>query len=497
MRSWLRWRSDRTAQLLIIILFLSHLPFIISDPDKEISFSRGPFTDEGLNTIQVRNLINHGYLSFKECDNLLKTPLLAITLALPFLVFGTKLIVARLTILILVLLALFILFRKKPFSGFLLILIPVLFFKYQVFQFSHFSMAEMLAASSILTGIFFLWKAYQPFSREKDGFFASILAAVFVSMAYFFKIQFLYIIPLLPVMAIERAIFARGLSYRSRMGNGLLIATVTILLLVIYILAWYLPFKGTYDYMMAHQSGGLEISRNSIRIVGFNIVYFLFSSDNIYFTITFIACVIIGTILLFRKVSGSYPLLFKSSLIWFLLESHKLLMVYWPTRYQVSMYVAMGLLIAVVFYELINNGELYGQRIRLKRPVQAIVFACIAVLFIFNLVSYFKTLDRREYVIRDTNHYLAETLNEEDIAIGAWAPSLTWDAKCKSFPVWGGFLNDVDPIGKFHPRVVISEPDEQDSEQAYKKQVIDLKSISDSTRTFPLGQWVVNVYWLH
>ena len=156
MRSWPKWRSDRAAQLLIIILLLSHLPFITADPDRDISFSRGPFTDEGLNTIQVRNFINHGYLSLEECDNLLKTPLFGLTEGITMFIFGTDLAVGRLTVSILLVLALFFLSGKKPFSGLILLAVPLLFMKYPVFHFSHFSLAEAPAVATILLGVYFL-----------------------------------------------------------------------------------------------------------------------------------------------------------------------------------------------------------------------------------------------------------------------------------------------------------------------------------------------------
>lgn len=496
MRSWQRWRSDRIAYILIIILFFSHLPFISSDPDRFISFSRGPFTDEGLNTVQVRNLVDHGYLSFSECDNLLKTPMLSATLALPFLVFGTHLSVARLTILVIVLLILLWLSREKPFSGIALILVPLLFFKYQVFQFSHFSLAEMPAALFILAGVFFLFRAYRPFGRERNGHIDSIFAAFFISLAYYFKIQFFYIVLLAPLIAMERAFWGRSLSRRARLGNGLAIIGTTLTMALIYLLAWYLPNKETYDFMMVHQSGGISIGADSIRTIGFNVVHFLLSDINLPFTLIFLACVATGFFLSSRSNSGSFRLLFTPALLWFLLESHKLLMVYWPTRYQVSMYVAMGLLIAVVFHELITGGELFRNKKSMSAAVRIVLLVLIGILTVTNLSNYFKTLERREFTLREANRYLADHLDKDDLVIGAWAPSLTWESGSRSFPVWGGFLNDADPLVKYSPRVVVSEPDEQDSEQAYSRQGIDLKAISDSIRSYPAGNWIVNIYWL-
>ena len=113
--------------IMMALLFAAHLPFLQADPDIHISFSRGPFTDEGLNTIQVRNWVNHGQLDLAECDNLLKTPLLGLPLALTYKLFGATLAVSRLHVMVLVLIALIIFGSDPKNRGIVLILIPVTF----------------------------------------------------------------------------------------------------------------------------------------------------------------------------------------------------------------------------------------------------------------------------------------------------------------------------------------------------------------------------------
>jgi len=99
-------RTQLLAIASIVLLFILHLPFLHADPDYNLSIGRDAFTDEGLNTSQLRNYINHGYLSFDECDNLVKTPLFNLVLFLPLKIFATHLMVARLTILLLLILSL-------------------------------------------------------------------------------------------------------------------------------------------------------------------------------------------------------------------------------------------------------------------------------------------------------------------------------------------------------------------------------------------------------
>ena len=495
MRSWLKWRSDRVILPVILLLFLSHLPFLSADPDSNISFSRGPFTDEGLNTIQVRNLINHGYLSLEECDNLLKTPLFGTLVGLPMSVFGTRLWISRLTVLVFLTLTLLLLSRSGVFSRLLLLAVPVLFFKYQVFHFSHFSLAEASAIAAILAGIYFLYRAYTPFRSEKQYIRNTLLAGALLSLAWYFKIQFIYILALGPLVAVERAFFARKLSPRIRWLNGLILSGTTVMFLLAYLLAWYLPNKEIYDHMMAYQSGTFSLGPKTWEYIRFNTTHYMLTEVNRVFSATFLVSLALGIFFLTRKSSSHFPVLFSATLIWFLLEFHKLTMVYLPTRYQVSLFAAMGMLIAVVLLELFQ-GESLSRTGPWKPAMRSAVAIWVSVFFFLNMLDYAAALENRTYSLREANRYLASTLEKEDKAIGAWAPSLTWDAGCISFPVWGGFLNDEEPIERFRPTAVISEPDEQDSEQAYKKQGIDLAAVSDSVKTFRIGSWKVSVFWI-
>jgi hypothetical protein len=146
--------------LLLIIVFISHLPFSHADPDICLSTSRDAFTDEGLNTSQLRNYINHGYLDFTECDNLVKTPFFNAVLFLPLKIFDTHLLVARLAILFITFLVLFLLSGNYVFRHLILILAPTTLLQYYVFQYSHFSLSEMLSIDCIFTAVFFLYRFF-------------------------------------------------------------------------------------------------------------------------------------------------------------------------------------------------------------------------------------------------------------------------------------------------------------------------------------------------
>ena len=106
-------------------------------------------------------------------------------------------------------------------------------------------------------------------------------------------------------------------------------------------------------------------------------------------------------------------------------------------------------------------------------------------------------MNNRQYTIRETNKYVACSAGKDDVIIGAWAPSLTWESKSRAIPVWNNFLNYEDPVRRFNPKAIIAETDEQDSEQAYKNQGIDIRNISDSARTVKIGHWNLGIYWVN
>src|SRR5438552_358421 len=129
------------ATISIALLFLLHLPFLNADPDYFLSDSRDAFTDEGLNTSQLRNYINHNYLDLSECDNLVKTPLFNLLLYLPLKLFGTHLFIARLTILLLLIASLIFISCQEYFSRLTILLIATTLIQYYVFQYSHYSLS--------------------------------------------------------------------------------------------------------------------------------------------------------------------------------------------------------------------------------------------------------------------------------------------------------------------------------------------------------------------
>jgi hypothetical protein len=123
--------------------------------------------------------------------------------------------------------------------------------------------------------------------------------------------------------------------------------------------------------------------------------------------------------------------------------------------------------------------------------------AMVGVMTAINGYNYYDAVIHRTFVIRDCNEVLARSLSKNDLVLGAWAPSLTWDSRSIALPVWNNFLNYKDPVDTFKPAVIIAETDEQDSEQAWSGQGINLRDIADSVSTVRIGQWDIRIYWLN
>lgn len=499
----MKWKTDLPSigrnysfALLLLLLFAAHLPFLNADPDLNISFSRDAFTDEGLNTIQIRNWINHGHLDLSECDNLLKTPLLGFPLALTYKIFGTSHLASRLHVLVLLLLALWIISRDNLHRGFLLIFAGICLLQYQVFQYSHFSLAEMLSSAAILLAIHFLSASADAGKSPPVRIRNAILSGTFISLAYYFKIQFIYMVGLIPLVLLFYILVYKPHPRRIVVIEAISASATLLIFLLLYYFVWYLPNRSIYNFMMANQSGEFSISIRSLDYLGFNLKHFFLTGWMLAFVIAFGCCIIAGIYLLYKPGhSTRFPILFLSSLLWIMLESHKLLMVYLPTRYRVSLYVAIGLMISIVLDEALRNRNIF-QKVIKYRSIKLLAFSIIGILLFINVFNYISTLSRRSFVIRDTNILLAKTVKPEETVLGAWAPSLTWDCKAMALPVWNNFLHYKDPITNYKPRVVIAESDEQDSEQAYKSQSINLFAASENTKTVRIGQWEVRIYFL-
>lgn len=466
----------------LVLLFLLHLPFSHSDPDYFISIGRDAFTDEGLNTSQLRNYINHGYLSFDECDNLIKNPLFNLLLFLPLKFFGTHLIVARLTLLTSILLMLAVLASNGWFRKLLPVLFCTTLMQYYVFQYSHFSLSEMFSVTLILCGAVLFYR-FLIDRRQTHLFFSCLL----LSAAYFAKIQFVYAIALPPLALLTSHLLKVSYSSFRVVAVSLL---WLILFIGIYLVSWYFPHRGIFDFVLQDESSQKFAALSEMPgTIGFNIIHVLFTEQNRWFHVLSAACFIMG-LFHFRKHGESFRALFVICSLWLLIEGHKLTMVYLPSRYLVSFYFAEGLMSSVVLTETLRRDT----GVMVMRASLCILMAFMA----FNSIHYTKIFERRTFGVEAINRYFSATIkNPSQPILGVWSTNATWDCKARCIPVWKDFMNDKDVFNRFRPQVIISEPNEGESNQAFSSQGIDLKAIADSTRSFRIGKWEVDAHWYH
>lgn len=484
--------------VLLAISLLLHFPFIHSDPDFHLSHSRDAHSDEGLNTSQIRNFVNYGYIDPKECDNLIKNPLFNVILAGPLFAFGTKLWVGRLTVWMFVFITVLFLSTNRSLRWMWLIFIPITLFQFHVFSYSHFSMAEMIAVSFILLSIHHAFQFTQRIEKTKREKHLA-LAILFSTLAWYTKIQFLYMLLFVPL--IFMLWFIKILITTRKMSKDvirlLLISTFLPLgFIAAYYLGWFLPLKEPYVYIMQNQASGRFAEWEFLKPI-------ILENYNRYFTQPFLTPLLYlfyialptGILLYFINPGKVFKSLFPISLLWVILESHKLAIHFVPSRYLVSGYVAIGLLVSIVMVESLQRFIFSEKKKPSIRYLGWISFVSLLWLFYNHGISYTGLLNRRTYQIYQVNQYLSQFQTQGITAAGPWAPSLTWNTKIRAVPVWSGFLNDRNIEEKLNPVIIFSEPDEADSEQAFMKDGIDL-SKADSVKHFQIGRWPVNLYWM-
>lgn len=69
--------------------------------------------------------------------------------------------------------------------------------------------------------------------------------------------------------------------------------------------------------------------------------------------------------------------------------------------------------------------------------------------------------------------------------------------KIKTLPVWNNFLNYKNLLESYRPRLVFSELEEQDSNGAFTADGIILSELADSIKSYTVGKWPVNLYWIN
>jgi len=465
--------------VLLIGYIISQWPFLIADADIHMAYGRGSWTDEGLNTCQIRNFVNHGHFNLLDCDNLLKTPLFSFFLFPFFKFIGISLFKARLitTLFCTIILLLGFLHDKlRIYIGGVFLLSTMLFLP--IHQYSHLCLAEIYSSLLIILSAL----TYSFFNPKKNKSKISRIILL-LALAIGFKIQFIYVLGI-PLLVYSLSYFQDQTSEKRR---ELLLSLIMIgALLVIFLVGWYLPFSIEWKQIAKQQSGGFSFSSLSLNLIKENIKLNFLPQRHLPFTLLFITTFIIAIYHLFtKKYSLNYQSLLLFSLSWLIVELHKLGLEYLPTRYMISFYISMGFLFSIVLGNFLLFSNTY---------TRLICWGCLISIFLFNSFIYKIAYETRSFTVSKANSYVHSITKDNDVVIGPWSPTLTWETKGYSYPIWKNFLGKRKIIKFYHPDLIISEFNEEDSGLAYKKNKIHLNKIGDSLTQLRVVLWDLNVF---
>jgi len=477
----------KPVYFLLLLYFLLQLPFLTTDPDTEVDIhTRGAWTDEGLYASQARNYVHYGDFGMRENTTFVRGPLQTLLQVVVFRVFGTSLPVARLMTLMSVCLALFILASYRKWETFAVFLVSLAFVQFQVFNFSHYSMAEMIAVAAMLVSFIFLSKYYET-NKKKHLFFAALM--VFISWGL--KIQFLYLLVVPPAVVVFYSIILlkQGKISVKQLANDVIIITgFSLIFILLYAVLWYLPNKEFYDYIMVDQTTRrFEIWEKMYGLVHFNFNYFILKPEKFPLVIATALALIIWIFSLFTsriKIKNHLIVIF--GLVWLLVELHKLGMTYLPQRYLLSLYVAAGFFSSALLFQFFRG----------NRIVQIFLMVAILVSFVYNSSFNYDAYGRRTYEIKTANDYLLKYDWHNKTIAGVWAPSLTWKTSARVIPVWSGYADPQTFFKSYHPPLIIGEDDDDASDNFFIGNGFDLDNMSDSVRYFHTWRYQLKFFWM-
>lgn len=477
------------------ILFASHLFFIHSDADVNLSpGSRGPWTDEGLYTAQIRNFVNNGDLTFSESPCLIYTPLFSGMLFIPYELFGTTMFVSRITVLSLIFLGIVFISLKDAYFKKLLALASLLVLtQYHIYHYSHIALSEMLGVISILLGLFIFYRSRILRRNRKRN---TILAAILFSVAYLFKIQYLYIVAAVPIYLSLSIIFSwikRRRLDKEEIKDLLVHSVTLVLILLLYLILWYYPNRELYNFILTKMNETVDLG-GSLHLS--NKVKELFLSREVkWIAYGFGIALLFGVLFFSRKnTSKEFKILFPLLLIWAFLEMHKLSMSYIPTRYMVGAWFSLGMVFTLVLQEGLSQ---IPRRDKLVVSTTVLLVVIGVVIFTKNISFFIQSLHRRTYDIENIDKAIDSYSSlKGGIVMGSWAPALTWKSKVTTYPVWFDYFNDKDVIPTFKPSLIITELDQADSQEAFIKSGTNLKYFSDSITFSKVGMWELKMYWM-
>lgn len=471
--------------LCIIILLLLHLPFLTADPDTLVDKNtRGAFTDEGIYSLPSRNFINTGVLSIKDNTTFIRGPIQTLIYIPIIKIFGENLLGLRLLTLIIVMASISALYSLKKVNSIVLLTIPLVFFQFHIFHFSHYAMAEMICISML---IFSLWALIKYFHKNEIKY--ALIASLFVFLAYSFKIQYIYFAAILPFCVVLIYFpFRFNTNYlKKTLKIFLIFLTFSFTFIILYLVLWYLPNNDFYCFVMNMEtSNRIVFDASTI----FEIIYATYYNhigikESKCFRYFFVIALFVLPFMM-RNLSISEKVMLVFVIVWLFLELHKLFMPYYlPVRYMLSAMVAGGFIISFVCYKMLQ-----------RKYWNILSLTIITFALLVNSLHYVEALNRRSYDLKNANRLIATQNMENKLIMGGWAPSISWGSNAKTLHVWNNYINFENILKTYNPHVIISEIDEADSKKAFVSQGINLEAISDSVNYISIWKYDLGIYWL-
>ena len=484
-----QWLKRFGVYLLLMGLFILHLQFLTCDPALNFCGSRGPFTDEGLYLFQLRNYLNgHGF-NLYSADTVLKSPLFSLLFFLPLKIVGIHLFTARFFALLFCFVPLLFAAGQRNLKGLVSVMVPMVFLEPFIFQYTHYSLAEMIGCCWIFCGLVFNFRYY-----ASGSFNDLIIGTLIFLLVFILKIQFIYILTI-PILSIGYICAKKYLVFAQRKSllHFLFLIGIISIALIAFNLVWYQPNKAFFNSVVK-QPYKLPNSWNEIWTnMKFNYEHVLLNDDLRLLTKSFYLFLTIGIFFLLPfKTSKEFKFLFSVCVLWIGIELHKLSFSYIPIRYLIPLLFAAVLLISLVVNESIQIA--YKERNKIKYILP--IFTVLASLNLaYQNLSHLKSLmAERTYVMHDLTNYIKQTIQNDGIIAGNWAPSLTWEVPNETMVVVSGVLNDEKMFTSIKPVAVAEEDDEADSDGAFKNRGIDLAQKSDSIKHAKIGRWNLNIF---
>ncbi len=476
------------VNIVILILSATHLFFLAADPDSLVDIhTRGAWTDEGLYSIQARNFIQQGSFGLTENTTMIRGPLYNLLQVPFFLIFGDTLQVARLVTIFGVVAAFLLLTSQKKYLLLWATLFIIAFTQFHVYQFSHYAMPEITAICMVLASLYYVLLFFEK-GKKKYLMYASLM----IFIAYGLKIQFVYLVALLPVVFFVlflSKVFAGADGRRKSFYTFSVVTGYAFGFFVLYLLLWYLPNKSFYNLVMINESSDrFEAWGGILERINFNFRYYLLSPPLYPVLFMFVTGMLALLILIVKKVKipNQYTMVLLFATVWVLLESHKLALIYLPQRYLLGLYVATSLLAAVLLVVISHE----------RKAVQTVLMFVLVIALACNTVFNVRAFQRRTFDLKTVNSYMKRYNSDGKVIAGVWAPSLTWNTPAHVVPVWSTYFDKEAFFEKYQPMMIITEANEAESEQAFGRFGIRLDSLADSSRMFSVWRYQLKINWL-